>query len=590
MGQFFKFMFASMLGFILAIGTVLLVLFIIISVAVSTLISDKEVSVKDKSVLEITFNYPISERTTSDPFRNLNFRDLAASVDIGLNDIMKDIAHAKEDNHIKGILLHPSGFHTGLATLEEIRNALIDFKKSGKFIYAYADDYTQGTYYLASVADKIYMNPEGSMEIKGFAANMPFFKGTLEKLGIEPEVIRHGKYKSAVEPFILDKMSPENREQTRKYIDELWGHYIASVAKSRNISTEELQKDADELLIQTPQDAVNRRLIDHLAYYDEVLNTLRQKTGTAAKDKVSLVELKKYDRSFTKTESYSLKKVAVIYAVGEITSGKGDEEQIGSEKMAETIRKARMDSSIKAIVLRVNSPGGSALASEVIWREMALARKVKPVVVSMGDVAASGGYYISCAADTIVAQPNTITGSTSVFGLRMSTRKLFNDKLGVTFDTVKTGQYADIGNSTRPMMPAERNAIQNEVERIYATFITHVGEGRHLDTATVDEMGQGRVWSGTDAKRLNLVDVLGGINDAVAIVARMAKLDKYRTVALPEQKENIIGKYIENLSDEAQTSMIRKELGESYDYYKQLNRVRNMTGVRAELMYYFGVE
>jgi protease-4 len=321
-----------------------------------------------------------------------------------------------------------------------------------------------------------------------------------------------------------------------------------------------------------------------------VLTTIKKKLGMEEKDKVSLVELKKYNRSFSKTESFKLKKVAVIYAVGEITSGKGDEDNIGSEKMAETIRKARMDSSIKAIVLRVNSPGGSALASEVIWREMKLARKAKPVVVSMGDVAASGGYYIACAADTIVAQPNTITGSIGVFGLMMNTKKLFNEKLGVTFDTVKTATYSDIGNSTRPMMPAERNVLQNEVERIYATFITHVGEGRHLDTAVVDGMGQGRVWSGTDAKRLKLVDVLGGVNDAVAIAARMAKLDKYRVVALPEQKENVLRQYIEDLSENTQVSMIRKELGESYDYYKQFNRMKNMSGIRAELMYTFDLE
>ncbi len=590
MRQFLKFMFASMLGFILAGVVIILIIFSIVTVAVSSLTKDKDLSVKDKSVLEITLDHPITERTSSDPFRNFNFRDIASSIDLGLNDIIKGIAHAKQDNHIKGILIHPAAFHTGLATLEEIRNALIDFKKSGKFIYAYADDYTQGSYYLSSVADKIFMNPQGELELKGFTANIPFFKGTLEKLGIEPEVIRHGKYKSAIEPFILDKMSPENREQTRKYVGDLWEHYLASIAESRNVGKDELQKDADELLIQTPEDAVTKKLVDKLAYYDELQSDLRTKIGIGEKEKISFVELKKYDHSFSKTESYSLKKVAVIYAVGEINTGKGDEESIGSEKMAETIRTARLDTSIRAIVLRVNSPGGSALASEIIWREMNLARKAKPVVVSMGDVAASGGYYISCAADTIVAEPNTITGSIGVFGLLMNTKKLFNDKLGITFDTVKTAHYSDLGNSTRPLEPAERNVIQKEVERIYATFITRVGEGRHLDTAIVDGIGQGRVWSGTDAKRLGLVDVLGGVNDAIAIAARMAKLEKYRVVALPEQKENFLSKFIENLSENTQTSMIRKELGESYDYYKQLSRLRNMSGIRTELIYSFDLK
>lgn len=573
-------MFASMLGMVLA-----LILFFFISIAIIggmvSSLGKKEVSVSGNSILEIKLDRDIKERSSKDPFEGLNFN--LSEKKQGLNDILKDIDKAKRDNHIKGILLNLSTLSEGVATLEEIRNALIDFKTSGKFIYAYSDAYMQSTYYLASVADKIFLQPEGDFDWRGLHAELMFVKGTLAKLEIEPEIIRHGKFKSAVEPFINDKMSPENKLQISTLINSVWDNYIGKVAASRKLDEKVLKEAATNMKIQKPQDAVELGLVDKLAYFDEVLSELKKKTGQKDSEKIKFVDIRKYDNAtVASNKPYSNKKIAVIYAVGEIFGGKGDDNTIGSDKISETIRKARMDSSIKAIVLRVNSPGGSALASDVIWREMALARKAKPVIVSMGDVAASGGYYISCAADTIVAEPNTITGSIGVFGLLFNAQKMFNNKLGITFDTVKTGRFAGIGSATHPLSQEERDIIQKEIERIYDTFLTHVSDGRKISKAEVDSMAQGRVWSGLDAKRLGLVDVIGGINTAIEIAAKKAKLDNYRTVALPEQEE-FLQKLLDEFSTEASAKALEKNLGESYQYYQHLTSLFKQKGILARM-------
>ena len=478
--QFFKFMFASMLGMVLALIIFFFISLAIIGGMVSSL-GKKEVSVSNHSILELRFDKSIRERSPKDPF-DLDFDFSEKSQ--GLNDILKNIDKAKRDSHIEGILLRPAWVSQGAATMEEIRNALIDFRKSGKFIYAYGDAYTQGSYYLASVADKIFLQPEGNFDWRGLHAELMFLKGTLAKLEVEPEVIRHGKFKSAVEPFINDKMSAENKLQISTLINSVWDNYIGKVAASRKLDENKLKQTASDLKIQTPPDAVDLGLVDKLAYYDQVIAELKRRTGHKETDKLKLVDLKKYDNvSVSSGKPFSKNKIAVIYAVGSIQGGKGDDNTIGSDRISETIRKARLDSSIKAIVLRVNSPGGDALASDVIWREMVLAKKAKPVIVSMGDVAASGGYYISCAADTIVAQPNTITGSIGVFGLLFNTQKFFNNKLGITFDTVKTGKFADIGYTSRPLSQEEKDIIQKEVERIYDTFLSHVSDGRDISKA-----------------------------------------------------------------------------------------------------------
>lgn len=582
MKQFFKFMFASMAGFILSMIVIFFILMGIISGMMLSLKDEGSVSISDNSVLEIKFENPIKERTSNNPLENLNFTGLHTDRTPGLDEILKSISKAKADSRISGILLDLKSVRAGMATTEEIRNALLDFKKSEKFIYAYSESYTQGAYYLASVADRIYLYPEGDIDFRGLHANLMFFKGALEKLEIQPEIIRHGKFKSAVEPFMYDKMSDENREQVSTFLHSIWNNILSGIATSRNIQVDELQKIADNIEGRKAEDALRLHLVDKLSYYDEVLSDLKKKTNQSEKDKLKFISLRKYTQAYVKNDDYSAKKIAVVYANGDIVSGEGDDDEIGSEKIAAALRKARLDSSVKAIVFRVNSPGGSALASDIIWRETVLAQKAKPLIVSMGDYAASGGYYISCAADTIVARPNTITGSIGVFGLLFNTQNMFKNKLGITFDSVKTGRYADIGSMNRPMSENERLIIQDDVEKVYDTFISHVSEGRRMTKADVDNIGQGRVWSGADAKRLGLVDVLGGLNDAISIAAKKAKLTSYRIIALPEQKE-FFEKLIDDLNTEAKTYFAKQQLGENYQYYEKLDDLVKQRGIMARM-------
>jgi protease-4 len=585
MRDFFKYFLASVLGFV--VGTIVLFfLFLgIVSLLVSSLQSDTEVTVRDKSVVEIRLQYPVKERSSKNPFESFDYDAFESRQELGLHDILRNIDKARRDERIKGIFLNLSSLSMGIATLDEIRGALSEFRKSGKFIYAYADSYSQGAYYLASVANTVAVNPEGGVELRGLHTELMFFKGALDKLGIEPEVIRHGKFKSAIEPFTLDKMSPENREQISRLLGSVWNTWLGNISADRKLPKEELQAIADQYRSRKAKDALDLRLIDKTAYFDEVTDDLRKQCGLEEKEKVRYVELQKYNKAYVKPEKeFSNRKIAVVYAVGEIRSGQGSDEVIGSERISEAIRKARLDTTVKAIVLRVNSPGGSALASEVIWREAVLARKAKPLVVSMGDLAASGGYYISCIADTIVAQANTLTGSIGVFGLLFNTQNMWKDKLGITFDTVRTGRFADIGSLSRPLTAEERAIYQEEVEQIYNVFIGHVAEGRNMTTAAVDSIGQGRIWSGTDAKQIGLVDVIGGLETAKSIAAKMAGLDNYRTVNYPEQKE-FLQKLMEDFSADAKAYFAKEELGESYRYYAKLREVLNSQGIQARLPY-----
>lgn len=585
MRDFFKYFLASVLGFV--VGTIVLFFIFlgIVSLLVSSLQSDTEVTVRDKSVVEIRLQYPVKERSSKNPFESFDYDAFESRQELGLHDILRNIDKARRDERIKGIFLNLSSLSMGIATLDEIRGALSEFRKSGKFIYAYADSYTQGAYYLASVANTVAVNPEGGVELRGLHTELMFFKGALDKLGIEPEVIRHGKFKSAIEPFTLDKMSPENREQISRLLGSVWNTWLGNISADRKLPKEELQAIADQYRSRKAKDALDLRLIDKTAYFDEVTDDLRKQCGLEEKEKVRYVELQKYNKAYVKPEKeFSNRKIAVVYAVGEIRSGQGSDEVIGSERISEAIRKARLDTTVKAIVLRVNSPGGSALASEVIWREAVLARKAKPLVVSMGDLAASGGYYISCIADTIVAQANTLTGSIGVFGLLFNTQNMWKDKLGITFDTVRTGRFADIGSLSRPLTAEERAIYQEEVEQIYNVFIGHVAEGRNMTTAAVDSIGQGRIWSGTDAKQIGLVDVIGGLETAKSIAAKMAGLDNYRTVNYPEQKE-FLQKLMEDFSADAKAYFAKEELGESYRYYAKLREVLNSQGIQARLPY-----
>lgn len=582
MKQFFKFLFASVLGFIIAAVICVLLFVGIITALVSSAGSDKEVKIESNSVLHLKISEPIVDRGSDNPLSNFDLGSFSTKGKIGLNDFLEQIEKAKTDESIEGIFLDVSDVPAGMATIEEMRNKLIEFKSTKKFIVCYSEYLSQSTYYLASVSDEIYLNPQGFLDFKGLGGELMFFKGALEKLGIEPQIIRHGKFKSAVEPFMLDKMSDENRQQTQTYLFALWQKMLDGISISRKIPVDSLNGIASNLSIETAQDAVKFKMVDKLAYKDEVLEVLRKKTTEKSIDDIKLISLEKYAKSENKFKGFAKDRIAVIYAEGSIEGGEGDDETIGSERLSKTIREARLDDKIKAIVLRVNSPGGSALASEVIWREVLLAKKVKPFIVSMGNVAASGGYYIACAADTIVASPNTITGSIGVFGVLFNGQKLLNNTLGITIDTVKTNTHSDIGSVYRPLNPIERNYIQRSVENVYDVFVKRVADGRKISKIQVDSIGQGRVWSGVDAKKIGLVDVLGGLETAITIAANKAKLKEYKLVSLPKQKDPF-KEAIAQLTGEAESAFVRKELGENYKYYKALKNISGYSGIQARL-------
>jgi protease-4 len=537
---------------------------------------------KANSLLEINLSEKIVDRSSEFSFDFGNFSD--EPTPLGLDDILKSIEKAKHDNNIKGIYLNIDMVNSNMAALEEIRDKLQEFKDStDKFILSYSEVYSQKAFYISSVADKIYLHPEGYLEFKGLNYEGMFFKQALAKLEIEPQIIRHGKFKSAVEPFILDKMSDSNREQVKRFINSIWEDVKSDIAEGRNLSDDELNNIAENLLIQSAKDAVDYKLADALQYQDQVDDTLRKRLDIEDNKKIEKISLRKYiDVGVSTKKKFSKDKIAVIYAQGSINSGDGNNETIGSETTSKAIRKARKNDKIKAIVLRVNSPGGSALASETILREMDLAKKVKPVVVSMGDVAASGGYYIACKADTIVANPTTITGSIGVFGVLMNLEKMMTNKLGITTDRVKTNQFADLASPTRALSESERAIIQNQVELIYDKFISNVSEGRNMSKEEVDAIGQGRVWTGKDAIELGLVDVLGGMEDAIAIAADMANLDSYRITKLPIEK-NPIEKILEDLGGQVKTRIIKNELGSAFPYYKQMNEIVNMEKIQMRM-------
>lgn len=583
MKQFFKFMLASMAGYILVwiiIGTIMMS----IIASIAAFAKKTTVVIDDDSVLMMKLDQPIPDRTSENPFGDFNFSSMDAKKSHGLDNILKVISKASEDNNVKGVFLDLTDIPAGIATLEDIRNALLEFKKSGKFIYAYSEEYSQRAYYLASVADKVYLNPQGSLTFKGLAAELMFLKGTMEKLEVDVQIIRHGKFKSAIEPFVLDKMSEANREQYQRLLDGIWKQMLEGISAERKLSTIELTKIADSMMIQTAEDAVKYKLVDKLVYRDELLDELRVKIGEDKDDDISFITPSKYLK--TKEGKQHLgtgrKEIALIYAIGPIGSGEGDEENIGSDRISKAIRDARSDSSVSAIVLRVNSPGGSALASEVIWREVVLAQKTKPVVVSMGDVAASGGYYIACGATKIYAQPNTLTGSIGVFGVIPNMEKFFKNKLGITFDVVKTNKYSDYVTVNRALQPYETKVLTGQIENIYQVFIGHVAEGRKMTKAQVDSIGQGRVWNGVDAKRIGLVDELGGITQAIEAAAKLAGIEKYKINSYPKYKDPFT-QIFEDLMNEAETSQIKEALGENYVYYEYLQNIKSQKGIQARL-------
>lgn len=569
--------------------TFILIVLIFVVIGVSSSSSDKEVNIKDNSILEIKLDKQIVDRSSEFDFDINSILDDEKT--FGLNEILKTIEKAKHDDRISGIYLNIEFPNSSSATTDEIRNKLQEFKDStDKFIIAYSEMFSQKAYYLSSIADEIYLHPEGVIELKGLSYEGMFFKGSLEKLEIEPQIIRHGKFKSAIEPFILEKMSNENREQVNRFLSSIWNNMKDGIANALDISSDEINAIAENLSVQSPKDAVDYGLADALLFEDQVNDTLRKKLNIGKEDKINKISLSEYSNVSLKTakKKYSKDKIAVIYAQGDIKSGEGDNQTIGSVTTSKAIKKAREDKKVKAIVLRVNSPGGSALASETILREMELAKESKPVVVSMGDVAASGGYYISCKADTIVASPTTITGSIGVFGMLLNLEKMMENKLGITTDRVKTNQYSDLGSPSRALTINEREIIQNQVERIYDTFITNVSEGRNMTKSAVDSIGQGRVWTGEDAKDLGLVDVLGGLEDAIEIAANMAKLENYRIANFPKLK-NPLDEIIEDLSGQVTSKLVKNELGDSYLIYKQLNDIKEMESIQMRMPMQFEI-
>jgi protease-4 len=423
------------------------------------------------------------------------------------------------------------------------------------------------------------------MEWIGLRTDLAFFKNALEKLEIQPQVIRHGKFKSAVEPFLEEKMSNANRLQVRTFQNAFWKIITEAVSKSRKISEDDLNQMAQVLELKNAKDALKNKMVDNLLYRDEVLEELKKINAETSEKNPTFITLSNYS-SISKSDesSISSNKIAVIYASGEIEDGKGDNSSIGSDKFAETIREARQDDKVKAIVLRVNSPGGSALASDIIWREISLAKKIKPVVVSMGDVAASGGYYISCNASKVFASPATVTGSIGVFGLMFNAKNMLANKLGINIDTVKTHPMADIGSSTRPLTEQERAILQQGVEEVYDTFITRVSEGRNINKSLVDSLGQGRVWAGTDAKKLKLIDEYGGLEIAILEAAKLAKVDKYRTVDLPKKKD-AFQSILEDFGNDTETKLIKKSMGENFKYFQMFQKLTHTNGILTRMEY-----
>lgn len=588
MKSFLKYTLATIVGVMVA-GFLMAILSIgILSSIVS--MSEKPVTVKDKSVLIIRLEGEILERTYKNPFNNLDIPGFSTEKQTGLDDILACIKKAKTDPHIKGIYLNPSTITAGLATIEEVRNALLDFKESGKFIYAYGEALSQKAYYLVSVADKVVINPKGMLEFKGLSAQRTFFENALKKIGVQMQVIRHGKFKAAVEPYIREDMSPENRLQTRKYIGSLWGQMLNEISASRGISTEKLNKLADEVTTFRGADYLYKNgLVDSLEYKDEVINDLKELTGTSESSDVPAVDLNDYAKLPVTGKGYTRDKIAVIYAAGGIDMPGSATEKIDSEELSRTIREARRDSSIKAIVLRINSPGGSAYGSEVIWREVKLAAATKPVVASMGDYAASGGYYIAAAADTILAEHTTITGSIGIFGVIPNAGELLNDKLGITHDEVNTNAHSSILSLSRPMTSFEKDLMQNYIEQGYDTFTSRVADGRGMTQAAVDSIGQGRVWAAENAIQVGLVDQFGGISDAIKLAEKMAGLEKYRIVSLPKIKDPL-EEWIKNISSSAKMWVLKEELGDSYRIYEDLQKIKQARGILARMPFDVRVE
>jgi protease-4 len=557
--------------------------FSLVIMVASGVSEEKKVDVSDNSVLQLDLDGQITEMQQENPLAGLPIPG-GDHQKIGLLQLKQVIAHAKEDDKIKGIYLEVSQPATGFSSMDEIRASLADFRTSGKWVIAYNEAMTEGAYYLASAADKVYLNPEGEIEFNGLTVSIGFYKKLMDKLEINPQIFRVGQFKSAVEPFLRENMSDENRLQLTSMANDIYDHMLEGIAQSRNMEKSRLEEISDNMLVRNASDAVELGLVDSLLYNDQLMAVFRNKLKLGEDDDIKFVKYNRYRKSFSTYKS-SKNEIAVIVADGTIMPGDGNQNDqvIGADTFVKEIRKARKNDDIKAIVLRVNSPGGEFKASDMIWREVQLAKKVKPVIGSMSDYAASGGYYLSMGCDTIVAQPATITGSIGIFGIMFDLSGFLGDKLGITFDEVRTGAFGDTYTVTRPLSEPEKKIIQKSLDDYYNTFTSKAAEGRSVPQEDILKVASGRVWTGSQAIQNKLVDVLGGFNDAVRIAAEKAGVkDDYKIRFYPEPK-NFLEELLTNLEENTQAAHTKAELGEMYMWYQQAKKIQQYQGVQARM-------
>jgi len=588
MKKFLLYTLATITGIIIA--SILFFIITIASLSVIVASGNKPVTLKDNSILVLKAGVIIPDRSNPSPWSGFDFSSMSFTPTPGLNDILQNIKKAAADRKIKGIYIENGLLSSGWATTDELRNALIKFRESGKFVISYSDYLlTQEGYFLSTAADKIYLNPGAMIDFKGLSGEVMFYKKALDKIGVDIQVVRHGKFKGAVEPYILDEMNKENKEQIKDYVGSIWAHVVKGISELRKIPLDQVNKMADNLIANNATGALKNKLIDGLLYRDALIDTLKSLSGTSKKSDLNYISMSKYSKISDPNKIFSSEnKIAVIYAEGTIVMGKGNETNIGGNYYADIVRDQRLDSNIKAIVLRVNSPGGSAIASDIMWRELNLAAKVKPVIVSMGNYAASGGYFISAPGTKIYASPVTVSGSIGVFGMIPNAGKLFKDKLGISTETVNTNSNSDFPSIFRPMNSYEQQIMQKNIEDIYSDFISKVSEGRKMRIATVDSIGQGRVWSGIKAKELGLIDEMGGLDVAIKGAAELAKVDKYSIREFPVI-EDPYSRIISGLTGEMKMGILEKELGEYSRYYSEIKELASLSGIQARLPYFIEI-
>jgi protease-4 len=588
MKSFLKYTLATITGIIIA--SVRFFIILIASLSRMVISGEKPASISENSVLVLKAGVTIPDQGSTNPYSGFDIINMTITPVPGLNEILQNIKKASNDDKVKGILIENGLLPSGWATTEELREALQKFRAGGKFVIAYSDYVLlQEGYYLSTAADKIYVNPSSTVDFKGLSGEVLFYKKALEKIGVEVQVTRHGKFKGAVEPYILDRLSDENKEQIKSYVGSIWSHVVEDISKARGIAPEKINQLADNLTGYIASGALENKLVDGLIYRDALIDTLKILSGLTTDDKIALVPMHKYSKVPDPKKMVSAKnKIAVVYASGTIVMGKGSEGNIGGNAFADLIRKERKDSTVKAIVLRVNSPGGNAIASDIMWKELELASKVKPVVVSMGNYAASGGYYISAPGTKIFASPTTITGSIGVFGLIPNAGKLMNQKLGISTETVNTNKNSDFPSIYRPMNIYEKEVMQLSIENIYSDFVSKVSAGRKMSVAAVDSIGQGRVWSGTDALKIGLVDTSGGLRASVEEAAKLAGVDTYSIRELPVS-EDPFTKIVSQLSGEIKMRILKNELGEYKKFFDEIQEIKNLSGIQARLPYFIEV-